>query len=210
VLGVPVESHALKGMDSLLSIAQMPAGVPVGTLSIGRSGAVNAALLAAAIVALVLVLVPFLVQQARTALYPALERPMAWLSLVGAEAGSGGIGQARLDEFGTAGDVLDMAREVLPVTKKTPVLAGVNGTDPFVLMPQFLAELKALEVKRITPSRFLLIVTTGDEVLDYRAAVARYRGCRQIVIEGGDHSLAGFADYLDDVLAHCDEARQPR
>jgi 5-(carboxyamino)imidazole ribonucleotide mutase len=52
VLGVPVESHALKGMDSLLSIAQMPAGVPVGTLSIGRSGAVNAALLAAAIVGL--------------------------------------------------------------------------------------------------------------------------------------------------------------
>jgi len=52
VLGVPVESKALKGMDSLLSIAQMPAGVPVGTLAIGRSGAVNAALLAASIVAL--------------------------------------------------------------------------------------------------------------------------------------------------------------
>jgi 5-(carboxyamino)imidazole ribonucleotide mutase len=52
VLGVPVESHALKGMDSLLSIAQMPAGVPVGTLAIGRAGAVNAALLAASIVAL--------------------------------------------------------------------------------------------------------------------------------------------------------------
>lgn len=52
VLGVPVESRSLKGMDSLLSIAQMPAGVPVGTLAIGRAGAVNAALLAAAIVAL--------------------------------------------------------------------------------------------------------------------------------------------------------------
>ncbi len=52
VLGVPVESHALKGMDSLLSIAQMPAGVPVGTLAIGRAGAVNAGLLAAAILAL--------------------------------------------------------------------------------------------------------------------------------------------------------------
>ena len=51
VLGVPVESHALKGMDSLLSIAQMPAGIPVGTLAIGRSGAVNAGLLAAAILA---------------------------------------------------------------------------------------------------------------------------------------------------------------
>jgi 5-(carboxyamino)imidazole ribonucleotide mutase len=52
VLGVPVESHALKGMDSLLSIVQMPAGVPVGTTAIGRAGAVNAALLAASIVAL--------------------------------------------------------------------------------------------------------------------------------------------------------------
>ena len=52
VLGVPVESKSLKGMDSLLSIVQMPAGVPVGTVAIGRAGAVNAALLAAAIVAL--------------------------------------------------------------------------------------------------------------------------------------------------------------
>lgn len=51
VLGVPVESRALKGIDSLLSIVQMPAGVPVGTLAIGRAGAVNAALLAAAILA---------------------------------------------------------------------------------------------------------------------------------------------------------------
>ena len=49
VLGVPVESHALKGMDSLLSIVQMPAGVPVGTLAIGKAGATNAALLAVAI-----------------------------------------------------------------------------------------------------------------------------------------------------------------
>ena len=52
VLGVPVQSKALNGLDSLLSIAQMPAGVPVGTLAIGRAGAVNAALLAAAILAL--------------------------------------------------------------------------------------------------------------------------------------------------------------
>ena len=51
VLGVPVQSKALSGMDSLLSIAQMPAGIPVGTLAIGRAGAVNAALLAAAILA---------------------------------------------------------------------------------------------------------------------------------------------------------------
>jgi len=51
VLGVPVQSHALNGMDSLLSIAQMPAGIPVGTLAIGKAGATNAALLAAAMLA---------------------------------------------------------------------------------------------------------------------------------------------------------------
>jgi 5-(carboxyamino)imidazole ribonucleotide mutase len=52
VLGVPVSSKALKGFDSLLSIVQMPAGIPVGTLAIGKAGAINAALLAAAILAL--------------------------------------------------------------------------------------------------------------------------------------------------------------
>ena len=51
VLGVPIETQALKGMDSLLSIVQMPAGIPVGTLAIGRAGAINAALLAAAMLA---------------------------------------------------------------------------------------------------------------------------------------------------------------
>jgi 5-(carboxyamino)imidazole ribonucleotide mutase len=52
VFGVPVESRALKGMDSLLSIAQMPGGIPVGTLAIGKAGATNAALLAASVIAL--------------------------------------------------------------------------------------------------------------------------------------------------------------
>ena len=51
VLGVPVESRALKGMDSLLSIVQMPAGIPVGSMAIGKAGAINAALLAASILA---------------------------------------------------------------------------------------------------------------------------------------------------------------
>jgi 5-(carboxyamino)imidazole ribonucleotide mutase len=52
VFGVPVESHAMKGLDSLLSIVQMPAGIPVGTLAIGRAGAINAALLAAGVLGL--------------------------------------------------------------------------------------------------------------------------------------------------------------
>jgi len=66
---------------------------------------------------------------------------------------------------------------------------------------QHIAELRALEVDSITPERYLLLVTTGDEVLDYRHAVEKYRGARQIVIEGSDHGLSDFAQYLDTVLA---------
>jgi hypothetical protein len=70
--------------------------------------------------------------------------------------------------------------------------------------PQHLSELEALEVPAITrPERYLLMVETGDEVLDYRQAVARYRGCRQLVIEGGDHGFSDFGNYLDTVLEFC-------
>jgi len=68
---------------------------------------------------------------------------------------------------------------------------------------QHIAELRALEVDSITPARYLLLAASGDEVLDYRAAVGRYRGCRQIVIEGSDHGLSDFADYLEKVLEFC-------
>jgi predicted esterase YcpF (UPF0227 family) len=75
--------------------------------------------------------------------------------------------------------------------------------EEYVFTSEHVAELRALEVERITPSRYFLIVTTGDEVLDYRWAVECYRGCRQIVIEGGDHGLSDFASYLDRVLEFC-------
>jgi predicted esterase YcpF (UPF0227 family) len=70
-----------------------------------------------------------------------------------------------------------------------------------------IAELRALEFERITPGRYLLIAGNGDEVLDYRHAVERYRGCEQIVIEGGDHGLSGFAGHVELVLAFCNAAR---
>jgi predicted esterase YcpF (UPF0227 family) len=67
-----------------------------------------------------------------------------------------------------------------------------------------LEELAALEVPAVQrPGRYLLMVETGDEVLDYRQAVARYRGCRQVVIEGGDHGFSDFHQYLDTVLEFC-------
>ncbi len=68
---------------------------------------------------------------------------------------------------------------------------------------QHLAELRALEVVRITPARYLLLVATGDEVLDYREAVVKYSGCEQIVVGGGDHGFSCFSDYLDTVLGFC-------
>jgi predicted esterase YcpF (UPF0227 family) len=74
---------------------------------------------------------------------------------------------------------------------------------------QHVAELRALEVEMITPERYLLLVGTADEVLDYRDAVARYRGCRQIVIAGGNHSLDNFGDHLGAVIAFCETGRLP-
>ena len=64
-------------------------------------------------------------------------------------------------------------------------------------------EMRALEIAAITPARYLLVVATGDEVLDYRSAVERYRGCRQVVIRGSDHGLSHFADYVETVLEYC-------
>ena len=68
---------------------------------------------------------------------------------------------------------------------------------------EHLSELRALEVTHVTPSRYLLITRTGDEVLDYCQAVERYRGCEQLVIEGGDHGFGDFERYLDRALAFC-------
>lgn len=73
----------------------------------------------------------------------------------------------------------------------------------YELTEEHLAELRALEVPSVTPSRYLLITRTGDEVLDYRQAVERYRGCEQLVVEGGDHGFGDFEPYLDRALAFC-------
>jgi uncharacterized protein len=73
----------------------------------------------------------------------------------------------------------------------------------YELTPQHIAELKALEVAAITPERYLLLTRTGDEVLDYRLAVEKYRGARQHVIPGGDHGFGEFENYLDVVLNFC-------
>jgi predicted esterase YcpF (UPF0227 family) len=69
---------------------------------------------------------------------------------------------------------------------------------------QHLDELRALEVAALTPSHYLLLTASGDEVLDYLDGVERYHGARQIIIEGSDHGLPEFVEYLPQVIEFCD------
>lgn len=73
--------------------------------------------------------------------------------------------------------------------------------ERFDFTPRHVEELRALDVSTISrPERYWLLVETGDELLDYRQAVAKYAGARQTVIEGGDHGFAHFGDYLDGII----------
>jgi hypothetical protein len=74
--------------------------------------------------------------------------------------------------------------------------------EPFEFTHQHIAELRDLEVPRLAdPARYWLLAEEGDEVLDYRQAIARYAGARQTVLPGGDHSFTRWDDYLDAILA---------
>ena len=73
---------------------------------------------------------------------------------------------------------------------------NLHTGEPYQLTEAHLRDWQRLWVPRITPARYLLIVETGDEVLDYRRAVARYAGAEQIVVQGGDHSLHSFERHL--------------
>jgi len=97
-----------------------------------------------------------------------------------------------------------------PVVRPYELLAPLVGRqkkfhtgEEYEFTVQHVADLRTLEVERITPARYLLVVAKGDEVLDYRRAVERYGGCRQIVIEGSDHGMSDFETYLDVVLEFC-------
>ncbi len=73
--------------------------------------------------------------------------------------------------------------------------------EQYELTPAHIEQLQALWIERIDPHRYLLLVETGDEVLDYREAMARYAGARQVVVEGGDHTLMSFPQQIPQILA---------
>ncbi|HEX6318212.1 MAG TPA: YqiA/YcfP family alpha/beta fold hydrolase [Burkholderiales bacterium] len=80
---------------------------------------------------------------------------------------------------------------------------NLHTGEPYELTEAHLREWEKLYVPRLKPQRYLLLVETGDEVLDYRQAVARYAGAEQVVVEGGDHSLQSFPRHLPRILEFC-------
>ena len=75
-----------------------------------------------------------------------------------------------------------------------------HGGAQYELTEEHLREWKDLFVAEVHPERYLLLVETGDEVLNYRAAVKKYRGARQVVVQGGDHAMASFTEHLPLIL----------
>jgi len=77
---------------------------------------------------------------------------------------------------------------------------NLHTGEPYQLTESHLEEWRRLWVPRITPARYLLLVETGDEVLDYRKAVERYAGAEQVVVQGGDHALQSFPRHLPRIV----------
>jgi len=91
---------------------------------------------------------------------------------------------------------------LLDLEKYVGVTTMYHSDEPFEFKREYIDELRAFAVPAITrPERYFLIAATGDEVLDYRTMVAHYAGARQHVIDGSDHGISEFAQYVDAVLA---------
>lgn len=97
-----------------------------------------------------------------------------------------------------------------PAVMAPTLLGGLVGRqtnfhtgEAFEFTLEHVEQLRALQAPEITPERYLLLVETGDEVLDYRHAVARYAGSRSVVVEGGDHSCTRFPEFIPQIIEFC-------
>jgi predicted esterase YcpF (UPF0227 family) len=130
--------------------------------------------------------------------------PAAELSIIGSSLG-GYYATWLAERLGCRAVLLNPA--VVPqldLDKHVGVTTQYHSDEPFEFKREYIAELRALEVPKITrPERYFLIAATGDEVLDYRDMLAHYQGARQHVIQGSDHAISEFPDYVDEILAFC-------
>jgi uncharacterized protein len=129
------------------------------------------------------------------------------LTLIGSSLG-GYYATYLAEQLGCRAVVLNPAITPLrDLEKYVGVGTAWHSDQPFEFKAEYLAELRALAVARVTkPQRYFLLAATGDEVLDWRQMVAHYAGARQCVIDGSDHGLSDFAQFLDQVLAFCGAA----
>ena len=149
---------------------------------------------------------PFLSPVPREAIAQAEEiilREDGPLTLVGSSLG--GFYATWLAEKHDLRAVLINPAVVAPISleKYLGTQSNLHTRETFEFTTEHIAQLRALDGAPVTPDRYLLMVEAGDEVLDYRLAVARYAGCRQIVLEGGDHSFTRFPDYMPQLIEFC-------
>jgi hypothetical protein len=91
--------------------------------------------------------------------------------------------------------------------KYVGVTTAFHSDEVFEFKAEYVDELRELAVEKITrPERYFLLAATGDEVLDYREMVAHYAAAKQHVIQGSDHGISEFSNYLEEVMAFCDAA----
>lgn len=109
------------------------------------------------------------------------------------------------EQFGCHAVLLNPAvKPPRDLEKYVGVTTAYHSDQPFEFKREYIDELRALEVVHITrPERYFLIAATGDEVLNWREMVAHYPGARQLVIEGSDHGISEFRQYVDQVLSFC-------
>jgi predicted esterase YcpF (UPF0227 family) len=143
-------------------------------------------------------------QAAALALRLAQQVPVQDLTLIGSSLG-GYYALWLAEQLGCRAVLLNPAVNApRDLADQVGVTTSYHSNESFEFKAEYIDELKALNTARITcPQRYFLIAATGDELLDWREMVAEFPGARQLVIEGGDHGLSNFSDYMDGVLAFC-------
>jgi predicted esterase YcpF (UPF0227 family) len=133
-----------------------------------------------------------------------VERYSDNLAIIGSSLG-GFYATWLAERFGCRAALINPAVDPLKdLDKHVGITTEWHTGEPFEFKRDYIDELAALQVGTITrPARYFLLAATGDEVLDYRDMVAHYAGAHQHVIQGGDHAVSEFEQYVDEVLAFC-------
>jgi predicted esterase YcpF (UPF0227 family) len=133
-----------------------------------------------------------------------VERYSGNLAIIGSSLG-GFYATWLAERFGCRAALINPAVDPLKdLDKHVGITTEWHTGEPFEFKREYIDELAALKVATITrPERYFLLAATGDEVLDYRDMVAHYAGAHQHVIQGSDHAVSEFEQYVDEVLAFC-------